>query len=265
MSKKKLWSTNLCLASILLFVISAPLIFTPQISRGATTPSTYQKSSVTVDTIAAGTKYETNLYVIKSGRPGPVVMIVGGVHGNETAGYKAAEQLKNTSIGKGTLLVLPHANQLAINAGRRYVNGQDLNRAFPSRGGTRSSNVLANNILKTMDDYNVDWVMDMHEGYDYSKSSSNSSVGQTLIYYPDTQTRSVARSIVSSLNSNISGTYKDFSLLQYPIGGSLACAAAKSFGANSFILETCSNVSLSTRINYQLKAANILLNSLGMK
>ena len=36
------------------------------------------------------------MYVINSGKPGPVVMVVGGVHGNEKAGYTAAVRYPNT-------------------------------------------------------------------------------------------------------------------------------------------------------------------------
>ena len=39
--------------------------------------------------IAAGTEWETEFYVVDSGIAGPTVLIVGGVHGNEPAGYRA--------------------------------------------------------------------------------------------------------------------------------------------------------------------------------
>ena len=39
-----------------------------------------------------GTVQETSWYLSDSGRPGPVIMIVGGMHGNEQAGSRAAAQ-----------------------------------------------------------------------------------------------------------------------------------------------------------------------------
>src|SRR5688572_14996437 len=37
--------------------------------------------------LMAGTPQETGLYVYGSGQPGPIVMALGGVHGNEPAGW----------------------------------------------------------------------------------------------------------------------------------------------------------------------------------
>jgi len=228
--------------------------------------STSETAKVTVKTLAAGTKYATKLYVIESGKPGPVVMVVGGVHGNEKAGYTAAKKVTDYQIKRGTLLVLPEANKRAIKANRRYISAEgDLNRDFPTTKSGKADSTLAKAILKTMKDYKVDWVMDMHEGYDYYKIKSTDSVGQSVIYYPSKKMTPLAKKIVNSLNKNISTSYKKFSLLRYPVKGSLARAAAVSCGANAFILETCTKQSLSTRVNYQIKALNVLLNELNMR
>jgi len=122
-------------------------------------------SSVQVKALAAGTKYATSLYVIKSGKSGPTVLIVGGVHGNETAGYKAAQKVCDYRPSRGTLLVIPEANKLAVKSKDRVASGQaDLNRAFPSTKYGSAKGILAQSILKGIKDYQVDWVMDMHEG-----------------------------------------------------------------------------------------------------
>src|SRR5690606_31519419 len=72
-----------------------------------------------VRTLRAGTSQATQVYIIRSSRPGPTVMIVGGVHGSETAGWRAAEEIKNWRIDRGTLIVLPQANRPAILRNRR--------------------------------------------------------------------------------------------------------------------------------------------------
>lgn len=230
-------------------------------------PSSVQAAEAksTVKTLAAGTKYATELYINNSGVPGPVVLIVGGVHGNETAGYKAAKQLINFKPSKGTLLIIPEANKLAIAAHKRVASGQtDLNRAFPTTKSGTASGTLAKSILQVIKDYQVDWVMDMHEGIDYSKSSSSTSVGQSLIYYPSSDTKTLATGIVNLLNKSISKSSQQFSLLKYPANGSVSRAAAVTVGANSFIFETCSKETLSSRIDNQLIAANRLFSYTGM-
>lgn len=218
------------------------------------------------ETIAPGTKYATDLFIIRSPNPGPSVMIVGGVHGNEPAGYTAASIIKDYVIDKGTLLVLPQANLRAIKSDVRYLESEkDLNRCFPQSKTESADNTLSRAIYAAIKKHNVDWLMDMHEGANYSRLSSSSSVGQSIIYYPRTATKNVSLKIVNNLNKNISTSYKKFDLLKYPTRGSLARASAQYLGANSFIFETCSRQLLSTRVNYQLKAAGILLAELGMQ
>jgi succinylglutamate desuccinylase len=239
------------------FVLSTVLVM-PQTVAAAT-------SSTNTKIIASGTKYATELYVIESGVPGPVVMVVGGIHGNETAGYKAAAKVKDYSIKKGTLLVIPQANKRAVAAHTRDIGGADLNRDFPTSKSDKPDNTLSTAIFNVVKNYKVDWLMDMHEGTNYEKIKSSDSVGQSIIYYPDTQTKTIATKIVNSLNAGIKTSYKDFSLLRYPVSGSLASASAKVLGVNSFIFESCSKDPLSTRISYQLKGANMLLSHLNMK
>ncbi len=229
-------------------------------------PTETNKASVETKTIAKGTKYATELYIIKSGKPGPVVMIVGGVHGNEPAGYRAAEKFKNYKINKGTLLVLPQANKLAIGADRRYASGEsDLNRLFPQSSSASPKNTLAKAIYDVVKEYKVDWLMDMHESVNYYKSNAKTnSVGQTIIYYPANGTRSTVEYIVNDLNKGISSSIQKFSLLRYPVQGSLARSSGQYLGVNSFIFETCRKQTLATRISQQEKGAKSLLSKLGM-
>ncbi len=259
---------NKCIRSSFCFFVFFLMMTSTLLVPSTVGAATYNNSdgSVTIKTLAAGSRYATDLYVIKSGQPGPVVMIIGGIHGNETAGYKAALQLVNCRPTRGTLLILPEANQRAIAANKRAASGDaDLNRAFPSTKTGSAQGVLAKAILQAIKDYKVEWLMDMHEGYDYSKNSSSDSVGQSLIYYPSSSMTPLAKKIVSSINTSISSSYKQFVLLKYPAKGSAARAASVTIGANSFIFETCSQEILSTRVNNQLKAANMLLSYLNMK
>lgn len=247
-----------------LFMAFLFLITSGQPAFAATT-STGSSASTRTVTLNPGTKYATNMYVIDSGKPGPVVLITGGVHGNETAGYLAAARMKETKISKGKLLVIPKANLLAVERGTRYISGEkDLNRAFPTSKGTSPTYKPARAIYQVVQDYQVNWVMDMHEGYDYA-SRSTSSVGQSLIYYPSSKCTVMANKILSKVNNTISTSYRKFESLRYPVAGSLARSTAQYLGTNSFIFETCSKDNLNTRINNQLLAANTLLRELQMK
>src|SRR5690606_26510786 len=64
-------------------------------------------------TLAVGTPWETPYYVQDTGLPGPTIMIVGGMHGNEPAGAYAAEQIRRWPIVRGKVVAVPRANQKA--------------------------------------------------------------------------------------------------------------------------------------------------------
>ena len=58
--------------------------------------------------------------------------MVGGVHGNEVAGYEAAANVRDLDVERGRLVTVPRANVVAIEAGAGTgENGVDLNRQFP--------------------------------------------------------------------------------------------------------------------------------------
>jgi hypothetical protein len=241
------------------------LLLTFILSAVFAVPQPVQAASQKKVVLAKGTVYATDMYIINSGKPGPVVMIVGGVHGNETAGYIAAKKMINTDIKKGTLIVLPQANRRAVEHKVRYYKGHgDLNRDFPRSKSDSPDGTLAKAIWSAVKQYNIDYVMDMHEGYDYYKNKSTSSVGQSLIYYPSSYFQSKVSLIVNKLNNNISTYYKKFSLLRYPAKGSLARSTGQFLGTKSFIFETCSKQKLSTRVSYHTKAAETLLKKLNM-
>lgn len=225
-----------------------------------------QAANQYVENLAAGTKYETKLYVIESGQPGPVVMITGGMHGNEPAGYKAAARTTNFNITRGTLLVIPQINTRAAARHVRYIKGEgNFNRDYPTARGENPDTVLACDIWYVLQKYNVDWLMDMHEGYDYKKNPKTDSIGQSLVYYPNPGTHDIVSNIVKTLNQDISSSYRKFTLGgSPPVNGSLARAAGQYLGIHSFILETSDNPSLSVRVNFHLKAARTLLKQLEM-
>ena len=121
---------------------------------------------VTVDTykLCEGLETETEVYHIKSENPGPVLYLVGGVHGDERAGWFTATLMRNVTISCGELYVLSCANQLGANKLSRTVKaGQDLNRSFPGKTEGNEADVLANAIITDIADKNPEFVFDLHE------------------------------------------------------------------------------------------------------
>ncbi|QGT99579.1 hypothetical protein SYNTR_0986 [Candidatus Syntrophocurvum alkaliphilum] len=262
MTKKRHIHTRLIALIILPLFMLGVLLANP---IGADAASNKQ---ITMDkeVIASGTKYATNLYIIDSGKPGPVVLIVGGVHGNEIAGVEAAYKSKEIEINKGKLLVLPEANKRSVEIERRFVPGEeDLNREFPRTSNGNPSGTLATAIWdEVIEEYEIDWLMDLHEGFDYHKNPDTNSVGQTIIYYPARGARTYVLNIADELNKDISREREQFTVIRNPVRGSLARSAAELHEINAFIFESTMRDNLSTRVNYQMTSVNSLLEQLDM-
>jgi hypothetical protein len=215
--------------------------------------------------VAEGTRYETSLYVIRGERAGPVVLVVGGIHGDEEAGYLAARRVTEYTVDSGTLLVLPEANRLAIAASRRATpGGGDLNREFPMAPGRRTRSALARHIWDLVEQFEVEWLLDLHEGFDFYLNPDTDSVGQTIIYYPTSpRTRRLAEIALDRLNRDIDEPGRRFSLLQFPVSGSLARAAGQR-GVHAYIFETSARQPRATRIRQQLLFVHTFLEELDL-
>lgn len=111
---------------------------------------------------------DTPVYVFRSLKPGPIVLLQGGMHGNETNGVEIVRQLvsrhgiKNPIMG--TIIAIPILNIAGFIAGTRDLpDGRDLNRCFPgSKNGSLGSRIaysLTKEILSQ-----IDLGIDFHTG-----------------------------------------------------------------------------------------------------
>ncbi|MGI6083427.1 MAG: succinylglutamate desuccinylase/aspartoacylase family protein, partial [Limnochordia bacterium] len=114
--------------------------------------------------LAKGTKHETPYYIYNSGVKGPTVVVIGGMHGNEKAGYMAAREIKDFTVKKGRLIVIPELNRPAVKAAKRTSSLGDMNRAFPRKKTDSPRNYLAKDIWNLMVKYRPTWLVDLHEG-----------------------------------------------------------------------------------------------------
>src|SRR5690606_6530295 len=118
----------------------------------------------TTRVLRRGTSQATPAYIIRSGNPGPTVVIVGGVHGSETAGWRAAEEIKDWTIDRGTLVVIPRATRPAVRRPRRTgPAGIDLNRRFPVNRPPRTAR--AREIWNLGGEFRPVALMDLHGGW----------------------------------------------------------------------------------------------------
>ena len=104
--------------------------------------------------------------VINGSRPGPVVLVEGGLHGIEIATVEICRRLKDAIVPAdlaGTLVLAPQVNPWAFLASSRFTpqDAQDMNRIFPgSPGGTLSHHVARVVTRELLDP--ADIVIDCH-------------------------------------------------------------------------------------------------------
>jgi hypothetical protein len=170
-----------------------------------------------------GELYETALYVNTGAEPGPAVMVVGGTHGNEPAGWTAAEQLIGLVPDRGRLLVIPRANTIAIDQFVRTLPELgDLNRLYPGRPDGLPMEQLAWEITRLVGEYRVQVFVDLHESWGFYQDRvcpSTAFLGQTVAVTNKSQAVELLSPIVDGLNARLAGKER-FTLLVFGRPGS---------------------------------------------
>jgi len=103
----------------------------------------------------------------RSKKPGPVVLITAGIHGDELNGVEIVRQFLARKMNKplrGTTICIPVMNVFGfLNMEREFPDGRDLNRIFPGtkKGplASRFAYQLTNEILPV-----VNYALDFHTG-----------------------------------------------------------------------------------------------------
>ena len=190
--------------------------------------------------ILEGTDDETTVYVKESGTDGPTTLVVGGIHGDETSGWMAADVVADQwTVDSGTLVVLPRAFVRAIDADRRGM-GYDLNRRF-FVGDDSLNNDIARAIWEdVVERHDPDWLIDLHSSRGYYQGTP-SGVGQAVFPTDSGPARSYARRIVNRVNSKFGFSGDDRYLVGNTLDGSnpmLVHKATADAGIAGYIMET---------------------------
>ena len=211
---------------------------------------------------ANGSVDSLNFHEIKSTVPGPVVIITAGIHGNEIAGYKAAEILKNYQIDKGTIYIFDRVNSDGIeNNQRNFIDGNDLNRQFPGGEESQASR-LAQKLFSFIEEKNPDLVIDLHESRKCARLNKD-FLGQTII----TESNLIIEvlNVIEKINQLIPKEEYHFMPETNPVEGSLSWAANYYLEIPAFTFETCMNLDVEDRINYQVTLVKYLLQEVGVE
>jgi len=188
-------------------------------------------------------------------------MIVAGTHGNEKAGIKAAEYLKeNIEIEKGTLIIIPKANILACEENVRCFPPEiNLNRVYPGNPQGNSVEKLAYEIFNLMKRYNIGLLVDLHESREFYRVNPN-NYGQTVVIDSDDDFLfELSSFLVEEMNQGIIEDSNKYQVLVDPVKGSTAYCAHHQLDIPALTFETCRKLPLSFRIEEQIKFVKIML------
>ncbi len=216
-------------------------------------------------TLMSGTEDATKVYVTTASESGPTALVVGGVHGNEEAGYVAAEDIAGWSIKRGQLVTIPKTNAEAVAQDSRTADGEDdLNRQFPT--GEEPTTELARNIWGVVEEYEPDIVIDLHESVGIYDGDMVGGVGQAIFTSWDEKAGTDAAKAADYLNENyVSRDGYDFSVDAFSASsnepsGLLAHKAARDADALAFLAEvTSKETSLDKRVKWHTELVRQLV------
>ena len=123
---------------------------------------------IKVGDLPSGTSINLFAHVFRSKNPGPTMLVLGGVHGDEINGVEIVRRSVKAGLFKklniGSVIAVPLLNIYGfINFSRDLPDGKDVNRSFP--GSSRGS--LASKVAFTLSKHIlplVDFGIDFHTG-----------------------------------------------------------------------------------------------------
>lgn len=131
-------------------------------------PGEQNSIKISVGQLPSGTRISIHAHIYRSANPGPTMLALGGVHGDEINGVEIIRQAVDQGIFEhltnGSVIAIPLLNIYGfINFSRDVPDGKDVNRSFPgSTSGSLASRV-ARTITKKILPL-VDFGVDFHTG-----------------------------------------------------------------------------------------------------
>ena len=184
--------------------------------------------------LAAGTPFATEAFTIDSGNPGPTVMVVAGVHGDEPGSVAAAEQIAGWTLRRGRLVVLPRADTRAVQSGRPTAPGAeaeaDLDRLF---GSAPPKSPLAGELWALLQRTHPDVLLVLREGAEGKPAKEQPRNGAVLA---TAAARQLAEQLCVALQPELAAAGRAFRCSGPPPDASLALAAQTDLGVTALAL-----------------------------
>lgn len=114
------------------------------------------------------TKIEIPVFVFRSNKPGPNILLCAGMHGEETNGIEIIRKLitrdEIKKLNCGSVIAIPVINSVSFLFGSRDLpDGRDLNRCFPGNKNGSLGSRIAFDLMKEIIPL-IDFGIDFHTG-----------------------------------------------------------------------------------------------------
>lgn len=131
-------------------------------------PGSTEVVKLNVGHLSSGTPISIRVHVFRASAPGPTVLFLGGIHGDEINGVeivrRAIEDEYFTRLDRGSVIAIPLLNIFGFtNFSRDVPDGKDVNRSFPGSAGGSLAARVAHTLHKEVMPL-VDFGVDFHTG-----------------------------------------------------------------------------------------------------
>ena len=175
--------------------------------------------------VALAAEYPFTLHKLKSNVPGPTLLVVGGIQGDEPGGFTAASLLvTDYQVSRGEIWVVPNLNFESIIKRSRGVHG-DMNRKFLDIARDDPEFHSISKIKGIITANEVDMVLNLHDGSGFynpqhiDKDENPRRWGQSIVIDQSIidserfgNLENIANSVITRTNSRNRSTRENFHL-----------------------------------------------------
>lgn len=217
-----------------------------------------------------GTAEENTVHVLHGSEDGPVIYVVAGVHGDEQAGWRAGNLLKEATLKAGTVYIVSPANVYGAREDQRRTKEKwDLNRSFPGDPNGGDAARIAWSIYSDIQEKEPVLVLDLHEAVpkedDYEALGANyDALGNSLICH---SLDGIGEMVLDLLLASEEGELcsSPFILYNAPPEGSVNHTMTTELGIPSITVETLRSEPLAQRVQNQLEIVQYILTYYGLR
>ena len=207
--------------------------------------------------LMAGTDWELPVSVLRGQEPGVSVYIVGGIHGDEPAGWLAGQRMQQAKLTAGTVYLASPVNQYGSKTLQRKTReGWDLNRHFPGAANGTDAERIAAALYADIVDKAPTLVLDLHEAL--APTWERDALQNTIICHSVEEIGDLVLEILDETEAGrlCSGP---FSLYGSPPQGSIHRVVTEQAGIPVITIETDRQQPLKERVANQLDLIGYIL------